>query len=65
MTEYLREHQILDEIKIVVDDEYMNENDGFMPLSEYLLKWSENSVMIFGFYSYKMNVQETSLSKRI
>lgn len=54
VTKYLRANNIFDEIRIVVDDEYMNANDEFMPLSEYLAKWAENSVMIFGFYSYKI-----------
>lgn len=54
VAEYLRANHISDKIEIVVDDEYIKENDGFMPLSEYLLNWSENSIMIFGFYSYKI-----------
>lgn len=51
--QYLRAHQILDDIRIVVDDEYIGINDKAIPLSQYLLKWAENSVMIFGFYNYK------------
>lgn len=54
VTEYLRANNILDEIRIVVDDAYINEKDGVLSLSEYLEKWAENSVMIFGFYNYKI-----------
>lgn len=52
ITEYLRENDILDEIKIVVDDEYITENGSYMPLSEYLDKYADNSIMIFAFYNY-------------
>lgn len=52
--EYLRANNVLDEIRIVVDDIYINEENGVLSLSEYLEKWAGNSVMIFGFYNYKI-----------
>lgn len=36
----------------VVDDEYVKPGDGLMPLSEYLEKYAENSIMIMGFGHY-------------
>ncbi len=54
ITEYLRENGIFDDLQIVVDDEYIDQNKDYMSLSEYLEKYAESSVMIFGFYNYKI-----------
>ena len=54
VTEYLRANGIQDELKVVVDDIYLDKNKDYLPLSEYLEKYAEDSVMIFAFYDYRI-----------
>lgn len=54
VTEYLRANGIQDELKIVVDDIYLDKNKDYLPLSEYLEKYAEDSVMIFAFHDYRI-----------
>ena len=51
---YLHENGIDKTVQCVVDDEYKKKDDGCMALSEYLQKYASESVMIFGFYNYKI-----------
>ena len=51
--QYLRENGIKVDIRFVVDDEYYTAGD-FMPLSTFLERYADNSIMIFGFYNYKV-----------
>lgn len=56
--DYLRDNGISDKVTYVVDDEYLRPGDNCMPLSEYLAKYADKSVMICGFFSYKVYLQK-------
>lgn len=58
LTDYLRENGVNDKITYVVDDEFLKPEDGFMPFSEYLTKYADKSVVIFGFFNYKIILQK-------
>lgn len=51
---YLKENGIKKDIRYVVDDEYYIENEDLIPLSQYISQYANDSVMIFGFYNYKI-----------
>lgn len=58
LTDYLRENGVYDKITYVVDDEFLKPEDDFMPFSEYMTKYADKSVLIFGFYNYKIFLQK-------
>ena len=58
---YLRENGVKGEFRVVVDSEYLDGNSDFLSFDEYLDKYSKNSVMIFGFYNYKIILQKKKL----
>lgn len=61
VADYLRENGIQDKITHVVDDEYLKPEDNFLPLSEYLTSYADQSVMVFGFYNYKIICEKREL----
>lgn len=66
ITTYLRENGIDTAVTYVVDEEYKKQDDDFIHISEYLEKHSQDSVMIFGFYNYKIiNKKKEEYRKRI
>lgn len=65
VADYLRENNIKNPVTYVVDDEYSKPGDGFMPLSEYLERYAENSVMIIGFGGFEARKRKKEQYKEI
>jgi FkbM family methyltransferase len=61
MAEYLKSNGMDGDVTYVVDDEYIKAGDDLMPLSTYLASYAKNSVMIFGFYDYRIIRQKKKL----
>ncbi len=51
---YLESNGVLGDIRYVVDDEYWSKDVDAMPFSEYLEQYVNDSIMVFGFYDYRV-----------
>ena len=54
VADYLKENGVVSTIRYVVDDEYVKTINDECPLSVYLEKYADESILVFGFYNYEL-----------
>lgn len=54
VADYLKENGIVSTIRYVVNDEYVKTINDECPLSVYLEKYADESILVFGIYNYEL-----------